>query len=172
MKAFLASTLLLLAGCGFQLRGTADVPFESVYVPNTTGGVALDLKRNIQAGTHAKVVSDPKEADAIFAFSEETKTKAILSLTGAGRVSEYQLRYRVGFRVHDGKGGDYVPQQTIQLTRDVSFNDSEILAKESEEQLLYRDMQSDMVQQIMRRLAVAKKPVAQNPAAQNPKPGG
>jgi LPS-assembly lipoprotein len=96
-------------------------------------------------------------------FSEETKQKEILSLTGTGRVREFQLRYRVGFRVHDGKGGDYVPQQTIQLTRDVSFNDSEVLAKESEEQLLYRDMQSDMVQQIMRRLASAQKPVIQQP---------
>jgi LPS-assembly lipoprotein len=167
MRAFLAGVLLLLAGCGFQLRGTADVPFASVYVPNATTGVALDLKRNIQAGTHAKVVSDPKQAEAIFAFSEETKMKEILSLTGTGRVSEYRLLYRVGFRVHDGKGRDYVPQQTVQISREVSFNDSEVLAKESEEQLLYRDMQSDMVQQIMRRLAAAQKP-----AAEAPKPGG
>jgi LPS-assembly lipoprotein len=163
MRILVLGLALALAACGFQLRGTADVPFESVYVPNATTGVALDLKRNIQAGTHAKVVADPKEAQAIFVFSEESRTKEILSLTGTGRVREYQLRYRVGFRVHDGKGGDYVPQQTIQLTRDVSFNDSEVLAKESEEQLLYRDMQSDMVQQIMRRLASAQKPVIQQP---------
>ena len=71
---------------------------------------------------------------------------------------EFQLRYRIGFRVHDGKGGEYVPQSVIQLTRDVTFNDSEVLAKEAEEQLLFRDMQSDMVQQIMRRLAAAQKP--------------
>ena len=149
---------LTLAGCGFQLRGTADVPFDTVYLPNTTGGIALDLKRNIQAGTRAKVVDDPKKAQAIMQFPEETRNKEILSLTGTGRVREFQLRYRVGFRVHDGKGGEYVPQSTIQLTRDVTFNDSEILAKESEEQLLFRDMQSDMVQQIMRRLAAAQKP--------------
>jgi LPS-assembly lipoprotein len=167
MRLLAALLCLLPAACGFQLRGTADVPFASVYVPNTTGGVALDLKRNIQAGTHAKVVNDPKQAEALFVFSEETRRKDILSLTGAGRVSEYRLIYRVGFRVHDGKGGDYVPQQTIQLSRDVSFNDSEVLAKESEEQLLYRDMQSDMVQQIMRRLASAQRPVEQQP-----KPGG
>jgi LPS-assembly lipoprotein len=149
---------LFLAGCGFQLRGTADVPFETVYVPNATAGIALDLKRNIQSGTRAKVIDDPKKAEAILQFTEETRNKEILSLTGTGRVSEFQLRYRVGFRVHDGKGGDYVPQSVIQLTRDVSFNDSEILAKETEEQLLFRDMQIDMVQQIMRRLAAAQKP--------------
>jgi LPS-assembly lipoprotein len=152
---------LLVASCGFQLRGTAEVPFDTLYLPNTTGGIALDLKRNIQAGTRVKVLDDPKNAQAIMQFTEETRNKEILSLTGTGRVREFQLRYRVAFRVHDGKGGDYVPQSLIQLTRDVSFNDSEILAKETEEQLLFRDMQTDMVQQIMRRLAAAQKPQPQ-----------
>ncbi len=149
---------LLLAGCGFRLRGTAEVPFESVYIPNATAGIALDLKRNILAGTKARVVDDPKEAEAVMQFTEETRQKEILSLTSAGRVREFLLRYRVGFRVHDSKGADFVPQNTIALTRDVTFNDAEILAKEQEEQLLFRDMQTDMVQQIMRRLAAAKRP--------------
>lgn len=149
---------MLLAGCGFRLRGTADVPFDSLYLPGAASGIALDLKRNIQAGTNARVVDDPKEADAVLQFTEETRQKEILSLTGTGRVREFQLRYRVGFRVHDGKGADFVPQSVIQLTRDVTFNDAEILAKEAEEQLLFRDMQTDMVQQIMRRLAAAKRP--------------
>jgi LPS-assembly lipoprotein len=157
-RALACVLVLLAASCGFQLRGTANVPFETVYVPGATGGIALDLKRNIQAGTDAKVVEDPKKADAIVQFTQESRQKVILSLTGTGRVREFQLQYRVGFRVHDGRGGVYVPQSTIELTRDISFNDAEVLAKESEEALLYRDMQSDMVQQIMRRLAAARKP--------------
>ena len=96
-------------------------------------------------------------------FSEETREKHILSRTAAGRVREFQLRYRVGFRVHDGKGGDFLPVNTVQLTRDISFNDSDVLAKETEEQLLYRDMQFDMVQQVMQRIARSQPP---KPAAQ------
>ena len=107
------------------------------------------------------MVDNAKDAQAVLQFTEEVRQKEILSLTGTGRVREYQLRYRVGFRVHDGKGGDFLPQQTIQLTRDVSFNDTDILAKEAEEQLLFRDMQTDMVQQIMRRLAAAQPPKPQ-----------
>ena len=160
-KLLVPAVCLALAGCGFQLRGTADVPFDTLYLPNATTGIALDLKRNIQSGTRAKVVDDPKSAQAILQFTEETRNKEILSLTGTGRVREFQLRYRVAFRVHDGKGGDFVPQSLIQLTRDVTFNDSEILAKEAEEQLLFRDMQLDMVQQIMRRLSAAQKPKPQ-----------
>ena len=161
MRILLILLAFALAGCGFQLRGTAAVPFDTLYLPNTTGGIALDLKRNIQAGTRAKVVDDPKKAQAIMQFTEETRNKEILSITGTGRVREFKLHYRVAFRVHDGKGGEYVPQNRIALERDVSFNDSEILAKEAEEALLFRDMQSDMVQQIMRRLAAAQKPKPQ-----------
>ena len=154
---------LALASCGFRLRGTADVPFQALYVPNSDSGIALDLKRNVQAGTQAKVVDDAKQADAILVFGEEQREKNILSLTSAGRVREFQLRYRVSFRVHDGKGGEYVPQTAIQLTRDITFNDTDVLAKEAEEQLLFRDMQTDMVQQIMRRLAASRKPAPKVP---------
>jgi LPS-assembly lipoprotein len=156
-RGVLLAALVLLGGCGFQLRGTGEVRFESRYIPGSSRGIALDLKRNIQAGTAARVIDDPRQADAILEFSEESREKDILSLTGTGRVREFQLRYRVGFRVHDGRGGQFVPQSTIQLTRDVTFNDAEVLAKEAEEQLLFRDMQTDMVQQIMRRLAAAER---------------
>ena len=157
-----AATLLALAlaACGFQLRGTASLPFDKLYVPPSAGGIVLDLKRNIQAGTRTTVVDDPKTADALLEFSQELREKLILSLAANGRVREYQLRYSVGFRVHDGKGGEFLPSNLLRLTRDVTFNDSDVLSKETEEQLLYRDMQVDMVQQIMRRLATAQTPKA------------
>jgi LPS-assembly lipoprotein len=149
--------LIVSAGCGFRLRGTAEVPFQTIYLPPGRGGIALELRRNIQAGTNARVVDDRKSADAILEFTDEHRDKEILSLTGTGRVREFKLRYRVGFRVHDGKGRSFVAPSTIELTRDVTFNDAQVLAKEAEEQLLFRDMQSDMVQQIMRRLAAAER---------------
>jgi LPS-assembly lipoprotein len=158
-KTLAAALLLSLSACGFQLRGTAALPFDTLYMPpSNTAGVALDLKRNIQTGTHTTVVDDPKKAEAVLEFTQETREKHILSIAATGRVREFQLRYRVAFRVHDGKGGEFLPVNTIQLTRDVAFNDSAVLAKESEELLLYRDMQFDMVQQIMRRLETAQRP--------------
>ena len=158
MRALILLFTISLAGCGFQLRGAAKLPFDTVYVAAAGGGIALDLKRNIQAGTDAKVVDDAKQAQALLQFTREERQKVILSLTATGRVREFQLHYIVGFRVVDNKGDVYVPQSTIELTRDITFNDADVLAKESEEQLLYRDMQNDMVQQIMRRLAAARRP--------------
>ena len=154
---------VVLAGCGFQLRGTAALPFNTLYMPSTAAGIALDLKRNIQSGTRTTVVDDPKQAEAVLDFVQELREKQILSLGANGRVREYQLRYVVGFRVHDGKGAEFLPVSTVQLTRDITFNDTAVLSKETEEQQIYRDMQFDMVQQIMRRLAAAH---AAKPAVQ------
>jgi LPS-assembly lipoprotein len=161
VKLALAAATLLLAACGFQLRGAAGLPFETLYLPGATSGIALELKRNIQSGSATRVVDDPKAAAAQLLFSEETRAKEILALSSAGRVREYRLVYRVGFRVADGKGGNFLPPSTVTLTRDITYDDAVALAKETEEQVLFRDMQADMVQQIMRRLA-AVPPAATN----------
>lgn len=158
MRALAALALLCLSGCGFQLRGTATLPFDTLYMtPTAQAGVALDLRRYIKAGTNTTLVDDPKKADAILELTPDIREKVILSLAGTGRVNEYQLRYRVSFRVHDNKGGDFIPLSTIQLTRDVTYSDTDVLAKTAEEQLLYRDMQTDMVQQLMRRISAVQK---------------
>ena len=147
--------VILAAGCGFKMRGQASLPFETLYIPPGSS-LAVELKRNIAAGTRTRLVDVQGNAQAILGFTLETREKEILSFNTQGRVREYQLRYRVGFRVSDGKGRDYIPANEIQLTRDVSFNDAQVLAKEAEEALLYRDMQSDMVQQILRQLAAVR----------------
>lgn len=159
MRALVFGALVLLAGCGFQLRGAAELPFASIHVPGS-GGIALELRRNIQSGSRTAVLEDPKQAQALLDVMHEVRQKEILSLTTEGRVREFRLLYRVGFRVHDGKGGEFVPPATLQVARDMTYSDAQLLAKEAEEQLLYRDMQHDMVQQIMRRLATAKAPQA------------
>src|SRR5450830_1650408 len=160
---------LVTAACGFQLRGQAKLPFETLYIdiPDSSS-LGTELKRNSIAATHTKLVRSRAEAQAILSVTAEERDKTILSLNTSGQVIEFQLRYRLSFRVHDAKGRDYLPQREIRLTRDVPFNNSRVLAQESDEQLLFRDMQSDMVQQILRRLAAAPaEPIAFEPAAKD-----
>ena len=144
-----------LSGCGFQLRGQTTLPFATLYVPGTTA-LAVELKRNIASGTQTKLVDAPDQAQAQLIMSADQREKVILSFNTAGRVREFQLKYKFAFRVVDARGREYLPENEITLTRDISFNDSQVLAKETEEGLLYRDMQSDMVQQILRRLGSAR----------------
>jgi len=156
-RAAVASVVAaLLAACSFHLRGQAQLPFETLYIPGTSP-LVVELKRNVAAASKTRLVDTPDAAQAVLGFTQEQRDKIILSFNAAGRVSEYQLRYRVGFRVTDSKGAQvYLPINEVLLTRDVSYSDAQVLAKEAEEALLYRDMQSDMVQQIMRRLVAAK----------------
>lgn len=148
--------VLLLAGCGFHLRKAATLPFESLYVQAPVGSqFSGQFKRTVAAGG-TRIVEDPKQAAATLVLVGELREKSILSLSGGGRVREFQLRYRMSYRVIDGKGAEILPTAEIVLTRDFSFNDQETLSKEAEEALLFRDMQSDAVQQLVRRLQVAK----------------
>jgi len=157
MRALLAGLgLVLLAACGFQLRGQAQLPFETLYVPGNTS-LAIELRRNVAAASKTRLVDSAEHAQAVFGVTQEVREKVILTVSTAGRVSEFRLRYRVGFRVTDPKGAQvYVPTNEILLTRDMTFNDAQVIAKENEEALLYRDMQTDMVQQILRRLAAVR----------------
>ena len=145
---------LCLAACGFQLRGNAALPFDSVYVE---GGqdIAVDLQRAIRPTT-TKVVERPQDAQAVVQILSEAREKRILGLNNAGRVSEFRLLYRVSFKVTSASGGELLSPQQIELRRDITFNDNQTLAKESEEALLYRDMQADVVQQIFRRMSAMR----------------
>lgn len=151
-RLFILFLALSLAGCGFQLRGNAALPFESVFIE---GGqeIVVALERAIRP-TATKVTTRAQDAQVTLQILGESREKRILSLDSAGRVSEYRLLYRVSFKAVDNKGRELLEQQQIELRRDITFNDNQTLAKESEELLLYRDMQVDAVQQIIRRMSV------------------
>jgi len=145
------------AGCGFQLRGEQKLPFESIYVNTpTNSALGAALNRQIRAGTNTHPVQEAEQASAVLEILGESRDKEILTLNAQGRAVEYKLIYRLRFRLHDGKGREYIGPTEMQAQRDISINDSQVLAKESEEALLYRDMQADLVQQLLRRVAAVR----------------
>ena len=150
----------ILAGCGFQLRGSNgqyNMPFQSIYLAfGDTSPLGTELKRNLRAGDSVRIESDASKAEALFDVLGESRGKAILSLNSLGRVREYSLSYTLVFRVRDANNKVLLAPTEITLRRNIAFDESQVLAKESEEALLYRDMQADLVQQILRRLAAIK----------------
>ena len=149
---------LLLAGCGFQLRGTATLPFNTLYVEAPQASFFVNqLRRVIGFGSKTRITNNQAEADATLQVVNELREKEILSLSAGGRVRELQLRYTVQYVVYDKNKNWITPPGEIMLRRDYSFNDQEQVSKESEEALLFRDMQSDAVQQLVRRLQAAAK---------------
>lgn len=153
-----AAALLALASCGFHLRGEATLPFETI---NVQGGgnsaFTIQLKRLITSSTKARLTDTAKDAQVVLHILNERQEKEILALSGGGRVREYYLRYHVSYRLTDSKGANqYIAPTEIVLRRELTYSDAEALAKESEEMLLFRDMQADAARQLVFRLQVAK----------------
>jgi len=149
-----------LTACGFHLRGSDgayNMPFTSIFLGFAdTSPLGTELKRNLRAGDSVRIEDDASKAQALFDVLSESRGKAILSLNSLGRVREYSLSYTLVFRVRDANNRELLGPTEITLRRNIAFDEGQVLAKESEEALLYRDMQTDLVQQILRRLAAIK----------------
>lgn len=156
----LAAASAVLAGCGFQLRQAPHFAFSSIYVaaaPNSALG--RQLRRSIASSDSVRVVADPAAqaaAQVVLDLLADQREKVVVGLSASGQVREFQLRTRVRFRLRTPAGKELIPETELLQQRDISFNESAVLAKEAEENLLYRDMQTDIVQQLMRRLAAVK----------------
>jgi LPS-assembly lipoprotein len=144
------------------LRKAPDLPFKTLYsnIAETSLFGQL-LKRNLKSIGNLEVISNAREierADVILEILQELQEKVILSRTSTGTVREFTLRLRVNFRLRTRSGDELIPETEIVQEREISFSETAALSKEAEEQLLYRDMRSDLVQQMIRRLAAARLP--------------
>ena len=150
----------LLAACGFKLRGSVDFAFKSLYLNGAANSPFLkELQRHLEAAGSLTVLRDASEAlkaDAIYDDLGQRRERVIVSRNAAGEVRELQIRLFAKFRVRDQKGGHYVPDSELMQYREISYVETYALSKANEEDMLYRNMQTDIVQQIVRRLAIVK----------------
>jgi LPS-assembly lipoprotein len=155
----LAATLALSA-CGFQLRQAPHFAFNSIYVgAPATSSLANELKRVIRNSDGLEVIGEAgraQSAQVVLDVLTDQREKTVVGLNASGQVREFQLRTRLKFKLRTPQGKELIPETELLQTRDISFTETAALAKEAEENLLYRDMQTDIVQQLMRRLAAVK----------------
>lgn len=171
LLCFALGSTVLLSACGFTMRSSLlgdNLPFKSIYidVPHTST-LGAELRRNIRGSGELQIMDRREDAEAILDITSETREKVILSLNSQGRVREYALYYRATIRVRDSKNVELLAPTQISLKRDLTYNENQVLAKEAEEVMLYKDMQSDLVQQILRRIASIKPVTAAAPAGSN-----
>ncbi len=148
-----------LAACGFQLRQAPDFAFDTIYIGTADSSqLGNELKRTIVASDAVRVVPAAQigTAQVLLDVLQEQREKVVVGLNASGQVREFQLRIRFQFRLRGRDGKELIPATEILQQRDISFSETAVLAKEAEEALLYRDMQTDIVQQLMRRLASVK----------------
>ena len=157
LSLLLSGVAFGLTACGFELRRAPEFAFKTLYSPLAERSpLSVELKRSLEASGNVRVISDARllsPADVVLEVLSDQREKTVVGLSAAGQVREFQLRIRFKFRLRTVQGVVLIADTEILQQRDISFNESSVLAKEAEEGLLYRDMQSDIVQQIMRRLA-------------------
>jgi len=157
-RLFLAAIpVALVAGCGFQLRRLDGMPFASLYLDAPSGSlVAQRIRSALAANKHVRLAARIDEAEAVLKLSQEVRSKTILSLSGAGRVTEYRLGLRLTYSISTRDERMLAEPENIELNRDMTYDDSQLLAKGAEEQLLYRDMDDGAARRILRRLQSLK----------------
>ena len=144
-----------LGGCGFELRRAPEMHFRTLaltgFAPRSP--LADELRRNNNASRETRVVEVPSQAQVVLHAITDARERSVVASTSAGQVRELQLRARLEFRLATPSGRELIPATEIRLTRDLSYSETVALAKEQEEAFLYKSMQSDIVAQVMRRLA-------------------
>lgn len=156
----LGIVLLALAGCGFGLRQPVHFAFASLYCAvDPTSNLGIELRRQLLSSGELQFYTDAAQqaqSEVVLEILSELRTKTVVGVSTTGQVREFQLRLNLKFRLRTPLGKELIPETELVQQRSMSYSEAYALAKETEEALLYRNMQSDMVQQILRRLAAVK----------------
>ncbi|MFL6661682.1 MAG: LPS assembly lipoprotein LptE [Rhizobacter sp.] len=146
------------AGCGFQLRRAPELHFRTIALTGfrPRSPLAEELRLQLDSSPRTKVVDAVAQAQVVFEALLDARERSVVGSTAAGQVRELQLRTRLQFRLRTPAGRELIPATELVLARDMNYSEELALAKEQEEALLFRTMQSDIVAQVMRRLAAVQ----------------
>lgn len=158
-NVFVGFLLIVIAGCGFQLRGAATFPdsLKTMYIQgiNLKTGLGLELKRGLTRNG-VTVVNHYQSGSAVLTILENKSERRVLSVDRTAKVSEYEIYNSVKFSVSDGQGQELSEAQTVEARRDYQFDQDQVLGKDEEERLLREQLDLQLVQSILRRLSALK----------------
>jgi LPS-assembly lipoprotein len=146
---------LTLSGCGFELKRAPEMSFKTIQLAGfpARSPLAAELRASIDASPTTRVVEAAGEAQVVLHALSESREKVVVAQTSASQIREFELRLRFVFRVRTAAGKDLIPDSEIVQRRSLTYTESAALAKEQEEAFLFRAMQTDIVSQVLRRLA-------------------
>ena len=142
----------LLSACGFQLRRARTMPFASIYLPAIGGELGTRIRQGLQ-DSGVEIVRDIKQAEARLDIAVAGRDREILSLSGAGKVREYEIIQRIRFALYAADGSVRLAPVTLEARRDYTYDDALLLAQEQEEALLWQDIDADLARRVLDRLA-------------------
>jgi LPS-assembly lipoprotein len=151
-----AASVFLLHGCGFQPRAVPRLAFGSVALAGFDRGSPLAEEFRRQLAPQMRVLDAPDKAEVVLQALEDKRERSVVASTSAAQVRELRLRLAFKFRATTATGRELIPRAELLLTRDLNWSETQALAKEAEEAELFREMQADVVAQVLRRLAAVR----------------
>lgn len=158
-----AGALSTTAGCGFALR-TTTLPFQRVTLQGFADRSPMAQAILEAMGATVQRVETPEQAEVVVVSLAESRLRTVAAFSATRRVSELRLEVLFRFKARDGAGRELLAPTELRLVRDMSYSETQAQGKAFEEQRLYREMESDIAQQVIRRLATLQ-PQARTPAA-------
>lgn len=159
-RSFLLSSLALAlttTGCGFRLRGQYTLPFETMFVNMPRNNrMAAKIRRMLASGTNVQLVENAADAQAILDFMGQSRHREVVALNTKGEAREYELTLKLTFRVASPDGDEYFPATTFMASRDITYNEEDYNSRNAEEDLLYSEMQDELIVQLLNRLSTIK----------------
>lgn len=160
LVALSALAAVTASGCGFELRRAQTLPFRTIQLSGfrTNSFFAKELRQSISQTPSTTVVDSAAQAEVILQAQSDQRAKKVVASSSAGQVLQFNLRAQFTFEVRTPAGKVLAPTTELSLARDMSYSESAALAKESEEDLIFRELQKELVLQVMRRLAALPSP--------------
>jgi LPS-assembly lipoprotein len=146
---------VVLAGCGFELRRAPEMRFQRVLLSGfgPKSPLAQELRQSIDASPDTRVVDSAAQAQVVLEALADSRERSVVAYTSTGLVREVQLRARLSFRLRSAAGKELIAPTEILQFRELSYNEGIALAKQYEEAFQFKAMQTDIVAQVIRRLA-------------------
>ena len=159
-RSFLLSSLALAlttTGCGFRLRGSVSLHFDTMYVNMPKNNrMAATIRRMLASGTSVQLVENAADAQAVLDLLGQTRNREVIALNTKGEAREYELTLRLTFRVASPDGDEYFPATTFSASREIAYNEEDYNSRDAEEALLYKEMQEELIIQLLNRLSTIK----------------
>ena len=146
---------LLLAACGFRLKGASPLPFDTLYSNiSENSAFGANLRRAIVASSpHTRFVSDPSDAQARLIQLASHQQRRELTIDAEGQVEEYELNLQFLFQLTDAHGRIILPPTELRATREVPYDPDNAQAKQAEITMIFEDMQQSLIARIVRHLS-------------------
>lgn len=155
------SAAAALSACGFRLRQAPKYDFAAIRFEGVSGPVAQALNAELKASGLTVLGAGAVPAGVqpvVLRVQADQRERTVVGQTATGEVREVQLRHRWRFVVLTQQGRELIDTTDLLLERDIGFRETAVLPKQAEEDMLYREMRDDLVQQMVRRLAAVRLP--------------